>query len=495
MTSSADECPFEHGDRQNLLTSAPSAPLPPGPRGIPGLGAIPFLARDLYGYLPSLARTYGDVVRVPIPGMTVISISHPDHVKHVMTQHVDVYPKADQIKGIFGDDPPTHAMLEGDEWKRVRKLLNPMFNNTSLTLVQDLVADGVTDTFEQWDTYACEGIEVDLQREFQLLTMTVFLRAKFDFQASRSLVADLVTWYHEYGSAQTWNALMWSAPQWVPRPRARAGQSAHWRIMEFIERLIALRRADPVDAHDLLTVLLEARFADGTAMSDPMLRNELHTLIFGGFETTAAALAWTIAQLDKHPDAAAQALAEVDALGGKYIRLDDHKQLTWIKACFDEAQRLQGIPMIPRRTAHEDEIGGYRIPKGSTLVIAAAGIQRDPRFWRDPDTYDPARFLNDKVNPYAFLPFGVGPRRCTGMQMAYMVATQTLGTALQRYRFELPANFEPKKKFTLSTNIAGGLPVIIHRRGNAARPPDAGCRVGRRSRTRSPAREAPRTGR
>jgi cytochrome P450 len=98
------------------------------------------------------------------------------------------------------------------------------------------------------------------------------------------------------------------------------------------------------------------------------------------------------------------------------------------------------------------------------LVIAAACIQRDPRFWRGPDTYDPTRFLNDKINTYAFIPFGVGPRRCTGMQLAYMVATQTLATALQRYRFERPENFQPKKKFTLSTSIAGGLPVIIHRR-------------------------------
>ncbi len=464
MTDAAEKCPINHGDSQSLVYSGSTAPLPPGPRGIPGLGAVPFLARDLYGYLPALARSYGDVVRVPIPGMTMISISHPDHVKHVMTQHLADYPKADQIKSIFGDDPPTHAMLEGDAWQRVRRLLNPMFNNTSLTAVQDFVTDGVADVLDQWDTYAREGSRVDLQHEFHLLTMTVFLRAKFDFQASRSLATDLVTWYHEFGSAQTWNALMWSVPQWVPRPKARRGRLAHDRIMGFIERLIAHRRADPVDAHDLLTVLLEARFDDGTAMSDPMLRNELHTLIFGGFETTAAALAWTVAQLDRHPDAAARASAEVDALGGRRILLDDHKQLTWIKACFDEAQRLQGIPMIPRRTAHEDEIGGYRIPEDSTLVIAAAGIQRDPRFWRDPDTYDPARFLNDKINTYAFIPFGVGPRRCTGMQLAYMVATQTLATALQRYRFELPENFEPKKKFTLSTNIAGGLPVVIHRR-------------------------------
>jgi cytochrome P450 len=250
MTDAVERCPIDHSDRQNLVTAGSTAPLPPGPRGIPGLGVTPFLARDLYGYLPGLARTYGDVVRVPIPGLTVISISHPDHVKHVMTQHLDAYPKADQIKGVFGDDPPTHAMLEGDAWKRVRRLLNPMFNNTSLTAVQDFVADGVDDVLDQWDMFAHAGSEIDLQREFHLLTMAVFLRAKFDFRADRSLVTDLVTWYHEFGAAQTWNALLWSVPQWVPRPKARRGRVAHDRIMEFIERLIAQRRADPVDAHD-----------------------------------------------------------------------------------------------------------------------------------------------------------------------------------------------------------------------------------------------------
>src|SRR5699024_10868317 len=129
---------------------------------------------------------------------------------------------------------------------------------------------------------------------------------------------------------------------------------------------------------------------------------------------------------------------------------------------------LQGFVLNAREATVDDEIGGFHIPAGTTVAFSGQTLHRDPRWWRDPERFDPTRFLQDEINTYAFLPFGVGPRRCLGMRMAYMVGLWTLASAFQRYRFELPPGWRPEPKFVFSSTVMGGVPVTIRRREGAS---------------------------
>ncbi|MCW3017063.1 MAG: cytochrome [Solirubrobacterales bacterium] len=439
-------------------------PLPPGPRGLPGIGVAPRFARDLYGYLPSLAREYGDVVHVPLPGVTMILVSHPDHVNHIMNRNMARYWKGARNAEIVNDEPLSMPVREGEDWKRVRRALNPKFNDGALSALYDVIADEIELGVERFEAHAVSGEPLDIQPELNVLVMSVLLRAMFTTRLPRADVERYVATLTDYGFAMGWRMAMHGMPGVIPRPRQRAGRAAANWFMDHLDRTIAERRAHPVASADLLSSLLDARFEDGSTLPHDEVRSELATILFAGFETTASALTWTFAQLGCSPEARAGAYAEVDALGGCRPDFEQVSALRYLRACFDEAQRLQGGPFYNRSPLEDDEIGGYLIPKDCTVVVSPYGLHRDPRFWREPERYDPGRFLHDEIDKYAFIPFNVGPRRCIGMRLAYLEAMVTLTTILQRYELRVPDGFAPEHQFHMATGIKGGVPVTVARR-------------------------------
>lgn len=439
--------------------------LPPGPRGLPVLGVAPSLARDLYEFPRRVAREYGDVVHLPVPGQTLILVSHPDHVNHVFNRHADRYWKG-ELNSRLGEGlgATPLPLSDGDAWKRVRRLAGPLFGHRRLAPMFDLMATAVEGRILDWRRYVGSSTPVDFESELSALTMEVLLRVMFTRKPDPDTVARSVKEFRDYARAAAVRMATWWAPAWVPRPLGARGDHARVWIQELIGRMIGERQSNPIDTPDLLNTLLQARFDDGSRLSRSELSAELFGLIFAGFETTASALGWTIALLALDPEAEARALEEVDALGGERARFEDLERLTYVRACFDEAQRLQGAPFYARSPIEDDEIAGYRIPKNSTVLTSPYTLHRDPRFWKRPDAFRPERFLTDKVNKYAYVPFNIGPRRCLGMHMANIEAVLVLATALQRYRLRVPAGFIPRHAFHVSTGMKGGCPVLVEPR-------------------------------
>lgn len=455
----------------SLATAPPNHPprprpdLPPGPRGLPGIGVAHRFARDLYGYLPSLAREYGDVVHVPMPGVTMILLSHPDHVNHVMNRHMDRYWKGSRNAEIVDDQPLSLPVREGDDWKRVRRALNPKFNDGAMSALHDVMADEVERGMARFEAHADSGEPLDIQPELNALIMSVLLRAMFTTRMPREDVDRYVATLTDHGFAMGWRMAMHGMPSFLPRPRQRAGRRAAAWFTEHLDAMIRERQAHPTGSDDLLASLLAARDEDGAPLPHDEVRSELATILFAGFETTASALTWTFTLLGLHPQAAAEARAEVDALGGGPPAFEEVRGLTFCRAAFDEAQRLQGGPFFNRSPLEDDEIGGHLIPKNSTVVVSPYGLHRDPRFWPEPEAYRPERFLEDEIDKYAFIPFNVGPRRCIGMRLAYHEAMLVLATVLARYELRVPAGFVPRHQFHMATGIKGGVPVTVVRRG------------------------------
>lgn len=434
---------------------------PPGPRGWPVVGVAPAIARDPYGSLQRLAREHGDVVRVPVPGVDMVLVSHPDHVRHVMTTRNAIYPKGKLFgESLWREGPRFHGMADGDQWRSVRKMLNPKFGERGLAPLSELMIETVVEAIDAWPA----GTRRDMQDELSILTMSVMLRTMFTRPVERAQVQPLADAFADLMRGMAVNVLTSTVPGWVPRPYSRRTTAALDRILAYVDAMVADRRRHPVDNGDLLNMLLDGRFEDGTGMPDEQIRRELVGLIIGGYETTAAVMSWVLARLPFAPDAQARAYQEVDALGGRRVTHDDMEHLTWLRACFDEAQRLQGFPLNARQAAEDDEIGGYAIPKGTIVAVSGYTLHRDPRFWAQPDAFDPRRWLEDEIDKYAFLPFGVGPRRCLGTRMGYMVGMYTLATAFQRFRFAPVEGWAPAPQFSFSTIVKGGVPMTIQER-------------------------------
>jgi cytochrome P450 len=177
-------------------------------------------------------------------------------------------------------------------------------------------------------------------------------------------------------------------------------------------------------------------------MSDKQLHEEAIGMLQQGHDTIGETLAWTWYLLSLHPDVERRLYAEVSrVLGDRLPVVDDLSQLKYANMIVQESLRIfPPVWVIPRDAIKDDEIGGYRIPAGSTVLLSPYLTHRHSAFWENPEGFDPERFLPErsKGRPrYAYFPFGGGPRLCMGVDMAIMETLLIMVMVVQRYRLDL----------------------------------------------------------
>ncbi|MGL6235686.1 MAG: cytochrome P450 [Segniliparus sp.] len=447
--------------------AAGTAPPPPGPKGKrEKLSALSKLARDPWFYPLELTRKYGDVVSVPTPFVKTVYLGHPDHIDHVLVKHADKYRRSDMVSKQMVPPKLGHnffAFADDAEWQRGRALYRPSFTQKNLADLGDLFTESVTAQVGSWARAADSDGVVDIAEKTHELALVVLFNAMFDEHISLRLLPLMKKALVPAMLVTTIRVAMYSLPEWVPRPFDKTAAN----ILKTyggaaVDQVVETRRRHPTDRPDLLNLLINATYDDGRPLETEKIMVEIAGMVVGGHETTAAALAWTFALLASHPEVEERLVAEVDALGGAPVTVADMPKLPLVRACFDEAQRLQGGLVInPKTAVVDDEIGGYHIAEGTTILYSSLALQRDPRFWKRPDEFDPDRFLNNEADLRAFVPFGKGQRLCLGMRMAYIEAVLTIATAYQQYRFTLQPGYQIQHKYRMSMGLKGGLPVRL----------------------------------
>jgi cytochrome P450 len=223
--------------------------------------------------------------------------------------------------------------------------------------------------------------------------------------------------------------LLWPT---LPRPGyARALR----HVDHYLFRLIAHRRADPLDGDDLLNVLVRS------GLSDNMVRDQLLTMLIAGHDTATAALAWALHVLSQFTEVQTRARTEVAAvLGNQAPKIDHLPQLAYVERVIKETLRLYPpIHVGNRRAACDLAFAGWRIPAGTRVLFSIFLTHRDPRYWPEPERFDPERFNPQCHTPpaaFAYLPFGGGPRFCIGAAMAQVEVKAVLARLLQRFDFQ-----------------------------------------------------------
>ena len=195
---------------------------------------------------------------------------------------------------------------------------------------------------------------------------------------------------------------------------------------------------------DLLSLLMSAMDEDGSQMTPKQLRDETMTLFLAGHETTALSLSWAWFLLSKNPAAEVRLHEELrDVLGGRAPGIADLGRLPYLLAVVNEVLRLYPPAYILARTSiAPSTIGGYEFPTGSTMIFSQWVMQRDGRFFDDPEAFRPERWLDgleDRLPAGAYFPFGDGPRRCIGQNFALMEAALVIATIAQKFQLQLVA--------------------------------------------------------
>ena len=456
MTSPAPE-------RSTGTSDIPSRRRPPGPRldqfAVLGLRH----ADNFYTLLPEISRRYGDIADLSIPFVgTTTLLAHPHHVEHVMIRNHDRYIRhrftGDLVVGETGVIP----LLVGDSLKQWRQPLNPLFTEKSMAVLSRSMADAIAAGMDAWSDLPGSGTWVDLEHQLGVVVLDAVMRSMLSTELDAATMHRYVIAARDLGSYTIGRAFMSPLPKLVPRPFQRRGEAAQRYLLGQVDTILNRRLSDgPGDQPDVLDVLMSMTFEGSPEQQYRRLRTEVSSMVFAAFETTAQTVAWTIALLHGNPSALQAAYAEVDALDCARIDSAELSKLPYLRACFDETMRIGAPPAFLRKATEEDVIDGYLIPKDSHILISPYGLHRDPRFWNDPHSYEPNRFLTDDINRNAYIPFNTGPRKCMGWRMAYIDGVMTLAAVLQRFSFQIRPGWTPKPKLRLSAGLVGGLPVRL----------------------------------
>jgi cytochrome P450 len=233
--------------------------------------------------------------------------------------------------------------------------------------------------------------------------------------------------------------------------------------------LIRARMASPDAAGtDILSLLLASRDEQGTAMTEDELRDELITMLVAGHETTATALSWTFACLLEHPEVGARLLAELEGArtAAGAVDIEALNTLPYLDAVIKETLRLRPVlPDVVRRVQAPFVLGSYTIPPGVNLAPCIHLAHRRPEIYPEPERFRPERFLGTRIDPYAWLPFGGGIRRCLGQAFALYEMKIIVGVMWSRLRLRL-ASPGPVRVVRRTVTLApeGGTRVVVEDR-------------------------------
>jgi cytochrome P450 len=386
--------------------------LPPRLSEPPVVQTMHWLTRPI-SFLESSRRRFGDTFSIKLLGFKtpLVIVSHPDAVRAIYADRDNGLPvgRVLSLQPVMG--AKSVLLLEGAEHLRRRKLMLPPFHGRRMAAYKDVIAEAAERDIATWPA----GETFALHPHMQAITLEVILRAVFGVSEGlrheelRRLLPQLLD-----GSSSISLQLGVLLARRFRRPGPLRGFNA---LMEEIDGLllaeIAERRRDPAldQRSDILSMLIQARFEDGTAMDDRDLRDQLVTLLLAGHETTATSLAWTVDLLLHNPRVRERLVAELDA----------GEDETYLKAVIQESLRLRPVvPLAGRRLASEVELDGYVLPAGTDVTPAIWLTHTRSEQYPDPFGFRPERFLESTPTTYGWIPFGGGVRRCLGAAFAEM---------------------------------------------------------------------------
>ena len=448
----------------------------------PGVPAGPSLAarvrsgelfrENAVDYLQGNARRFGDLVRFRALGREVLQFNHPELISEMLVRDAGHHHRnlvMQRSKSVLGE-----GLLTSEEplHMRQRRLAAPAFHRARLHGYGEVIAQATQRIAESWT----DGEVRDLHEDMLLLALRIVGRTLFsmEFEEDLPAIASAVDAFQNFLPLAflPFPDLL----QKLPIPSMRQIRQGKADMDRVIYGVIAERRADPGDRGDLLSMLLasvdtEEGSGAEARMSDAQVRDECVTVLLAGHETTANALSFILWQVALNAEIQEQVAEEAErVLNGRLPTAEDYPQLTRTEQVIAEGLRLYPPVWVTSRTAAENyEYRGMTVPKGAFLLAPQIVTQTDPRFWDEPQRFNPDRFTKEAkaTRPkLAYFPFGAGSRQCVGEGLAWMEGVLCLAVMVQRWRFSVPADVSRVMK--LSPNVTlrpkGPVRLLLERR-------------------------------
>lgn len=430
---------------------------PRGPFGLPLVGHLPWFLPDKLAFLTRSAARFGDVVKLHIGEPTYL-LTRAEDIQHVLIDHASNYDKSWRLTSERGRRLSGNGMQTsfGAAHLRQRRLLQPEFHRRVIDGYLPLMLQRTSQRLAGWR----DASPVNLATEMESLALSVIIEALFgpgyrDPQLEEAITVRRRYIEYVYGSLLPY-------PESWPLPLVRR----YGHAIRYLDGVIRREIRSPSSPHGFAARLQALRYPEGLSMTEQQVRDELLSLTSTGYETIGDALAWTLYLLARHPAVEAQVLAELDqVLQGRTPAPPDLARLPYLRQVLDESMRLYPPTWIFVRMALDRDIlpSGAPVEPGHKLYLSPYVVHRHPRYFPDPERFDPSRFLPEAIagRPrLSYFPFGAGQRLCIGEPFAVLQMMAVLSQILPRFRFELSAQpVLPRPTITLRPE--GGIPAIV----------------------------------
>lgn len=435
----------------------------PSPPGLPLLGNLREMNRDMPGFLQHTARTVGPVSRVRMGPLSMVLVADPALVHEMLVKRPQEFAKSWRttrlLQGHVGDGLLTR---EGGENRRHRRLVLPSLHTQRIARYGEIMVGESRRLLGSW----ADGQRIEAVEEMTQLTLrivgTSLLTVDDDGDEVFAAVHDFVNSLNAY--LLSFGLL----PGWLPTKVHRWRKASVARMDRLSYELIRRRRAQGGDGGDLLSMLISAKDPEGgPALTDTEIRDELLTMFFAGHETSATALTWAFYELGRHPEIAEKLRAELaEGLGERPATMADLPKLPYLGQVVKETLRRWPPGWLFDRTPVADtRLGEHTVKAGQILFFSPYVIHTDPAYWPEPEEFRPERFAPGvDISREAYLPFGDGPRICVGNRFAEAEIALVLATLVPKVTLE-PVSDQPARLSGQATiRPKGGLHMTVRTR-------------------------------
>jgi cytochrome P450 len=420
-----------------------------------------------------VAQTYGGIARVPLGRREVFLVSEPKLLRELLIHKREHYMKNvryGHFQKLVGGGM---LLAEGEKWKAQRLLAQPAFKPKQVYAQVPWMSAATARFLDGLEERADTGVAFDVDPHF--FTLSRLLAGEMILgPAFAEIAEDFCRLANDTKNA--WPR----APRTVLgtlRPPSKSLQARFDAAVDGLDELtyafLERRRKEGFEDAGIVTLLAHASAEQGEPYTDEQLRDQIMTLFFAGHETSATALTWIHYLLSIHPEVREKIEVEVAAVAGEELPTAEAvKDLTYTEQVINESLRLYSpIHAISRVATEDNTIGGYRIPKGATVVVSLFATHRLPQYWPDPERFDPDRFSPEEsaTRPeFSFIPFAAGHRNCIGGSMAMIELKMIVAQIAQRYRLEVVPGHPIELEAGTTMYPLHGMQMTLERRRAAA---------------------------
>ncbi|HEX4212333.1 MAG TPA: cytochrome P450 [Candidatus Dormibacteraeota bacterium] len=440
-------------------------PWPGGPPSKGRSGALAQLRRDRLHFLKHCADEYGDFVPFRLGQRQVVYLNRADYVETVISKGGDAYSK-NYLTDFFHPILRQQLLLsDTGSWLEQRRVAQPALRPDRLPAYARVMVERADAMVSDWS----EGQTLDVSERMRRLTLEILARSLFDVDIAREAAetGDIVDRVLEDVNQRANGRAF--VPFVLPTPANLRLLRILKRLDFLLDRLISDRRLDAAGRKDLLSMMVTSAEDGGHGFDNDETKLTALPLFFAGHETTAVTLTWTLLLLSRHPEVADRVRTEIEeVLGERLPEPDDVRSLRYLNWVVQEALRLYPpIWGFGREAMQDTQIDSYTIPKGTTVFMSQWVLQRDRRYFDRPEEFDPERWsdgLAGRLPRGAYVPFGLGSRRCLGNVFALTEAVLVLATICRRFNLQALSPEDPPMDPLITLRPHGPVPMRVESR-------------------------------